>query len=266
MLVIYHKNCSDGFCAAWVFHRQYPEARFHAANYGEAPPEFSPGETVIIVDFSYPRVVLEEMYQRTKHLVVLDHHKSAMENLAGLHYATFNMDKSGGRLAWEYCFGDEPAPALVDYTEDRDLWKWQLPSSKEYSAGLASLPFDFDVWDDLYQAKDNVSLIADGTAILRYQDVVKGTHIRNAVERQINVGSVTHTVLCCNATTLFSEIAGDLAKTRPFGMAWFRRPDGKYQYSLRSDNDGVDVSEVARAFGGGGHKHAAGFELDNLIV
>lgn len=32
-------------------------------------------------------------------------------------------------------------------------------------------------------------------------------------------------------------------------------------YSLRSREGGVDVSEIAKQFGGGGHKHAAGFRL-----
>ena len=38
-VVVYHANCCDGFCAAWLFHKVFPEAEFHAAQYGTEPPE-----------------------------------------------------------------------------------------------------------------------------------------------------------------------------------------------------------------------------------
>lgn len=38
-------------------------------------------------------------------------------------------------------------------------------------------------------------------------------------------------------------------------------PDGKIKASLRTESDDVDVSSLARIFGGGGHRKAAGFEL-----
>ena len=45
---------------------------------------------------------------------------------------------------------------------------------------------------------------------------------------------------------------------------------GQYKVSLRATDDAVDVSAIARAQGGGGHRRAAGFattlELDELIV
>jgi oligoribonuclease NrnB/cAMP/cGMP phosphodiesterase (DHH superfamily) len=263
MIVIYHKNCADGFCAAWVFHRKYPGARFHAASYGEAPPEIEPLEEVRVVDFSYPRETLEALAAKSGgNTIVLDHHKTAEAELAGLDYAKFDMQKSGGRLAWEHCFPGEESPDLVDYTEDRDLWRWVFPQSREYNAALASLPFDFGVWDDIYQANDALGMIAEGVAILRYQQTVVDNAVKNAREVCLD----GHKVLCVNATLLMSEIGEALGVGRPFGMTWFQRKDGMYQYSLRSGKDGVDVSEVAKFFGGGGHKRAAGFESFSLLV
>ena len=40
--------------------------------------------------------------------------------------------------------------------------------------------------------------------------------------------------------------------------------DGRFQYSLRSRGD-FDVSELAKKHGGGGHKGAAGFVVDELV-
>lgn len=46
----------------------------------------------------------------------------------------------------------------------------------------------------------------------------------------------------------------------PFTACWFRRADGQIQYSLRSEDSRLDVSEVAKSLGGGGHRNAAGFQ------
>jgi nanoRNase/pAp phosphatase (c-di-AMP/oligoRNAs hydrolase) len=143
----------------------------------------------------------------------------------------------------------------VDYTADRDLWRWALPDSREVNAALRSYPLDFEVWDRLWAEESPESLKRDGAAILRAEEVTIQVHIDRA--REIDFDG--YKVLSVNATSLFSEIAGRLSAGRPFGMCWFER-DGVRQYSLRSRDDGVDVSEIAKAHGGGGHAKAAGFE------
>lgn len=42
----------------------------------------------------------------------------------------------------------------------------------------------------------------------------------------------------------------------------YELPNGKIKGSLRTENGGMDVSKFAALFGGGGHKRAAGFEID----
>jgi len=41
--------------------------------------------------------------------------------------------------------------------------------------------------------------------------------------------------------------------------------DGKIKGSLRTENDAVDVAQLAKLLGGGGHKKAAGFTIDGRI-
>ncbi len=195
-------------------------------------------------------------------LVVLDHHRTAEMELFGLSSGSncglirFDMTKSGARLAWDYFFRDEPIPWLVSYVEDRDLWSWKLPMSKEVSAAIASYPKDFALWEKWGQQKEIPwELVTEGAAILRYQQQQIDNACKNAVEITLD----GHRVLCVNSAMLISEIAGKLAIGRPFGATFFIRSDGKKVWSLRSDQDSVDVSEVARRRGGGGHFHAAGF-------
>jgi uncharacterized protein len=262
-LILYHAHCWDGFCAAWLLHRLYPEAEYVPVQYGQDPPDVS-GRDVWIVDFSYPRATLLAMQAEAEHLLVLDHHKTAEEELQGLDWCVFARDKSGARLTWEFLrshggLDEMQPPWLVDYTEDRDLWRWKLPLSREISAGLHSYPLDFDLWDKFAAEPDwwQDRLAADGAAIVRAERNIVTQHVGHARPACI----AGYAVPAVNATVLFSDIAGELAQAAPFGVAWFVRDDGKVQFSLRSRNGGLDVSAIARQFGGGGHAAAAGFEL-----
>lgn len=254
-LIIHHANCWDGFCAAWIMSREQ-SGTLYAAHYGTEPPNVK-GMRVLMVDFAYPRDVLLRMAEEASEIVVLDHHKTAQDALAGLPFCTFDMSKSGGRLAWEYCRGDDPSPWLVDYTEDRDLWRHALPHSREINAALRSYPLSLDLWDEFSLDPElPARFVAEGSAIRRREQQIVEDHVRNA--REIEMAG--HRILAVNATVLFSDIAGDLARDRPFGACYFDRADGKRQWSLRSREGGVDVSAIAKAMGGGGHPAAAGFE------
>lgn len=274
-LVLYHADCADGFCAAWVAHRKFGEdADYLPVQYGQEPPAVT-GRRVIILDFSYKRDVLQRMADAAWSIIVLDHHKTAKEELAGFPpikdgvddcweghncFVRFDMEKSGGRLAWEYFNPGMPSPWLVDYTEDRDLWRWKLWRSRDVSAALASHPREFGLWEKFSSFEPGdvefSKFVSDGAAILRYQSQVVAAQCKNAHEIEID----GHKVLAVNATVLISEIAGSLAEGRPFGATYFIRADGKAVWSLRSREGGVDVSEIARRHGGGGHAQAAGFE------
>lgn len=162
-LCIYHGGqCLDGFVSAWVVSQFFPQAEFVGCNYGDAPPNVS-GMDVVIVDFSWPRATLLEMKKKAKSLVVLDHHQTAQAELQGLDFCVFDMEKSGARLAWEWVIEKNPkfhllpdnaplhyVPVLVAMVEDRDLWRFDLPYSREINAALRSYPLTFKAFDDLY--------------------------------------------------------------------------------------------------------------------
>lgn len=105
--------------------------------------------------------------------------------------------------------------------------------------------------------EDFAGLAREGEAILRYQAQQVEHICANARAMRLD----GHDILAVNTSVLFSEVAGKLAEGKPFGAAWFVRQDGKQQWSLRSRDGGVDVSEVAKRRGGGGHHNAAGFEV-----
>ncbi|HYQ04346.1 MAG TPA: DHHA1 domain-containing protein [Polyangiaceae bacterium] len=262
--VIYHAGCVDGFTAAWCCWRRFGDAaRYVAAQYGEAPPDCA-GEDVVIVDFSYPREVLESLSRTTASLLVLDHHKSAQSALEGLPYCKFDMSRSGAGMAWDELRSDA-RPELVNYVEDRDLWRWALPNSKEVSAYIGTVPRTFSDWSQL-RIDLELKLLAcveAGSAVLRSIDGY--VEFLSKQSRQVGIGG--HSVPCINTTYAASELIGKLAELNsdaPFAAGWFQRQDGLFVYSLRSRGD-FDVSQVAKQYGGGGHKNAAGFTVGALL-
>ena len=277
-LVIYHAGCVDGWCSAWLASRYWAHdreaLRLHPANYGEAPPRHyfgkESGPRWLIVDFSYPREIMRELLSLPGHGHCLDHHKTAMAELADLGGCRFDMTKCGAEMLWDY-IGElrnllgQPAlnkPWLIDYVADRDLWKHALPMTKEVNASLRSYPFDLAVWDDLAFIETPRSLAKQGRHILRDQKKVIDSSIQHAGMTTVVIGTEAWDVPVVNATLHASEVAGALADDAPFAMVYFDRRDGKRVYSLRSRPEGVDVSVIAKAFGGGGHARAAGFEID----
>lgn len=265
-LVIYHgPSCPDGHTAAWVAHRYYETrggCELLAANYGDDPPDVD-GRDVVVLDFSYPRATLLEMHARARSLLVLDHHRTAEEDLRELSFARFDMARSGAGLAWDHFFEGEPRPWIIDYVEDRDLWRWALPDSRAVSAYLRTLPLELNAWSAA--ATEPVEAIAErGRAIVAYIDALVRSHVAQAEPARIG----EHVVPVVNATVAVSEIGNELSRNAPFAATYTVGPDGTYHYSLRScaeNPEHVDVSEVARAFGGGGHRHAAGFRNSELV-
>ncbi|MBN59795.1 MAG: phosphohydrolase [Gemmatimonadetes bacterium] len=266
-LVLFHGGCNDGFCAAWIYRRYVnPQSEFKAVQYNTDPPD-TEGRDVIILDFSYERPLLMEMEERAQSLLVLDHHETAERELEGLDYCIFAQDKSGARMTWEHFFDPrsqgslDDVPWLVAYTEDRDLWKWELANSKAVNAALASYPRDFSVWDSIAE-KGPQAMASEGEAILRFQHRLIRPRVKHHGWTTISGFRVPIT----NATFMTSEIGNALADGHSFSVVFFIRPDSKVVYNLRSKGaDGADVGSIARAHGGGGHKNAAAFTLETML-
>lgn len=278
-ICIYHANCSDGFGAAWAVHSCWgDDVVFIPASYGEAPPNVR-DKNVLIVDFSYKADVLEWMGEDATSIVVLDHHKTAEADLnefptffgtkedvvralartdcrRGRVLVNFDSERSGAIMAWEFCHKGRLAPAILQYVQDRDLWRFALDDSKELNACIGSLDHRFDAWSKYFPHPTSFD---EGKAILRQQRKNMDT-LLSATLRRMRIGG--HDVPVANLPFYMASDAGSqLAIGEPFAASYFDRHDGQRQFSLRSSASGLDVSEIARIYGGGGHKHAAGFSV-----
>lgn len=286
-ICIYHGFCDDGFAAAWAVRSAVgPTAfEFYPGVYQQEPPDVT-GRHVLFVDFSYKRPVLLAMAAKARSIVILDHHKTAAEDLAGFREpapysqwrggdfplvegdaepiaALFDMNRSGAGMAWDF-FHATPRPDFINYIEDRDLWRKSLAWGDEFTIALRSYPQDFAVWNELV-AGGVEALINEGIVIQRYYRLRVEELKRSAYTATINydggiAGSLDARVRIANAPYFAaSEVAGELCGDDvDFGACYFEAAPGRWQYSLRSRGE-FDVTQVARCYGGGGHKAAAGF-------
>lgn len=284
-LCIYHGGCDDGFGAAWAVRKALgPEVEFHPGVYQKPPPDVT-GRDVILVDFSYKRPVLLEMMSAARSILILDHHKTAADDLAGFQkpfgigwrrhldnvyqdqcegvqphpYVWFDMERSGAGMAWDFFHGETKRPLFINYIEDRDLWRKTLPDGDAFTMALRSYPHDFAVWDRLSVP----TLIEEGNAILRYyrlrvEDLKRGAYLSSIDRSPCYVANAPY--------SFASEVAGEIAEWpgAAFGACYFEVEKGRVQYSLRSRGE-FDVSAIAKQFGGGGHRNAAGFTTEGVV-
>ena len=269
-LCIYHGNCMDGFGAAWVVHNYFGRNEklcdFHPGVYGETPPDVT-GKNITVVDFSYPREVMKNIITKANSVVVLDHHKTAIDDLKGIQFtdSLFDVNRSGAMIAWNYFFPNQEPPKLIKYIQDRDLWKFILDHSKAVNEYIAALPYSFFNYYQLHaEIEDDKfidTVIDRGYTLLRKK--MKEVEELATHARMTNIGGFM--VPTCNAPYfVVSELGAYLCNyypDAPFSACYWETPEGRV-YGLRSvKGSGMDVSEVAKNLGGGGHKHAAGFKV-----
>lgn len=296
-LVIYHANCADGFgaaFAAWL--KLGDEAEYLPKQYGEVKNANDlpcvKGREVYILDFSFDRGIMETLMILADKVVWLDHHKTAFEawcpnqfpaqchQSGPTRYIMLDNYKSGAMLAWEYFHPHNEVPMLIKHIDDYDRWQFKIEGTKEFNKALWSYaPWTFEQWRQIHfnlSVDENTQpryrqILAEGAAILRAHDqnvksVVKGSArqclIYDEGEREGDGGAYGPGLAANCPPHLTSDVGHELAEqSGTFGLCWTLSKDKPVaNCSLRSNGD-YDVSAIAKAFGGGGHKNAAGFEV-----
>jgi nanoRNase/pAp phosphatase (c-di-AMP/oligoRNAs hydrolase) len=267
-LVIYHADCLDGLGAAWsAFCKLGNQGRYIPARYGDDIPDFKPGATLYILDFSYSPQLLVDASAKAGRIILIDHHMTAMEQCNDFFKAqplpenlsiNFDMSRSGCVLSWQHFFHDLKPPKILLHIEDRDIWRFKLDDTREITTALYErMPVTFSEIGTL----DLAELLAVGRIQLKqFSGMVQ--KLANSAHSVSVAGQIG---LAVNSPSFFSSDLGQLLaeKSGTFGMTY--QYDGRKQqwtFSLRSIGD-YDVGHLALGFGGGGHRNAAGFALKN---
>ncbi|KAH7437661.1 hypothetical protein KP509_05G083100 [Ceratopteris richardii] len=235
--VLYHYPCPDGAFAALAAHLYHSIIGVPAVFFPN--PVYNPikvkdvdagtFDVFYLLDFVGPKGFATELCSKAKKVIVLDHHKTAYEELSSKCPSNlvknFDMKRSGATLAFDY-FTDqlqqckntvsdlhvatmkEPSKGLTlvdeqnllrvrcvfDYIEDADLWKWNLPQSKAFSSGLRSLNIEYNVNInvDMFQqllSLEAASVIAIGEKVLLSNQIRIDAAIQSSFILNLGQGS-----------------------------------------------------------------------------
>ncbi len=263
IVVLYHSD-EDGFAGAWVAWKKFKnKAQYIQVSYTNQTKANFKGKTVYMIDFCYnDKKIMEEVLKNNKKVVVIDHHISQKEPAKISSENIYDLKHSACILAWKYFNPEKPAPKLLSYIEDMDLWKFKMKFTREIIASLDTYPLQFTVWDKLIKDFQKASKIQkytnEGRAIVKYQDTLIEPLVKNGIKVRID----GHKAVAVNSPILHSEIGHYIWKNYPntIGLIWNSK-NGRVKASLRSGKN-IDVSKIAQKFGGGGHKQASGFSFN----
>jgi len=272
----FHHNDLDGRCAAAIVKRYWKNCEFDGIGeeYIELDykdkiyiEEIVPQETINIVDFSFKPDVMEKIFELTKNVIWIDHHKTAKDypyqHLKGLRDFT-DKSMSGCELAWKYFFPDEIIPQAVILIGDYDKWALKhQPKCFQFYEGLKmeiTLP-DSPLWVSLLSGDINLEskILIQGKSAIKYRD--------NYCDKICNdfgyeIEWEGYKAFATNFYQFGSKGFGFRVEEYDFCIAYIH--DGqKFTVSLYSVKD-IDVSQIAKKYGGGGHKGAAGFITKEL--
>jgi uncharacterized protein len=263
IVVLYHGNCTDGFSAAWAAWKKFGDAaEYIAMPYKSLPPDGLAGKEVYILDYYFPEEITKQLISKNRKVIGIDHHLTGEAISKMIGEGLFDLNHSGSVLVWQYFYPDKQVPKLLTHVEDMDLWRFNLPNTREVIAFLDSQPNEFEIWNDAVELAENnfEDLLNKGKIIFNYQQIVIDNIYNNAEE----VNFKGHQAYAINSPVFISQLGNKLDEKGEIGIVWSENERG-IRYSLRSRGD-LNVAEIAEQFPqGGGHKNAAGFILDKNL-
>lgn len=284
LVCIFHSSDYDGHGSAAI-------VRSHARKSGEFDKEFyfplnyngripwnyiNEFTTVVMVDIGFSPSIMEEINNKCKKFIWIDHHYSAIKanktTYEGLRMSA--ADKSAIYLTWQYFFKDKAIPRAVKLLSDYDVWRnddkqsWEqevLPFQYGLRRYKLNARFDTPLFHKLFANDDECDrIISEGKHIVGY--------ILGDYERIANNSSFVYrykdkyNMLCVNyagGTFVFDSMY-DPTKHDIMLMFQYKAKYNAWAFSIYTYKNDIDVATIAESYGGGGHKDAAGFNVARL--
>lgn len=286
----YHRADLDGHCCGAIV-REWCERRGlgyvpHGVDYGDDVNwlcDAGVPRRAVIADFTpekHPGDILLAMRNWYDELTWIDHHKTALEQ-----FGIGVLDSVPGPrvvgtaacvLTWRHFFPDEKMPPAVKWLGQYDVFDRDGESSWEQTV----LPFQYGMrlrdtnpdgtdekglWNMLLTAhtgsgaRKEVEILLQGETCLAYE---RKNNAKTAKAEAYDCEFDGR--LCCAINARGNSLVLD-AYARPehkMRILWALNGAGKWKAHLyENGHPDVDCGIAAKAYGGGGHKGAAGFEL-----
>ncbi len=273
---IYHSADLDGFTSGAIIKKKFPEAKLIGWDYGNPIPFIPEGSKVIMSDISFPMVEMTLIGSECE-LIWIDHHISAIKA-----YDEFFSDDSpppfkafldtkmaACELTWMYFYPDSDLPESVKLlgvydswrNEDENYWEnYVLP----YQYGMRLIcnsvdTFPVEVLENNHRC---VEIMQVGETVLKYQKEQSKVQCRKA-SFEIEWNGLK--CICLNGGGFNSLVFDSVYnESKHDVMMPFQFNGKKWTISLYSTKENIDCSVIAKSMGGGGHKGAAGFQVDDI--
>ena len=290
-IVLYHKNCLDGTCAAWVASQYlYKEStEYIAVEYGKTltlqigwiQHNNAKDKALYILDWCPEMDDLDACCKLFGKVILIDHHESAIKKLYQHynksnkpknleHFLAYHNEWTGamGTAIWFNKDNDEFTPDfkehwLVKAVDDRDRWQFKLPHTKMINEALFFHGFELSRWTDMdWNDNTRIEMTNVGSTLI----VKKQQDCQAIIQSSAVLDDNKEKVIFCNCPYfLASEVGNILAKDYRMAVLWYMDKEGQISVSLRSNKDTLDwinCAKIAEQLGGGGHANAAGFKLN----
>jgi oligoribonuclease NrnB/cAMP/cGMP phosphodiesterase (DHH superfamily) len=265
-------------------------------NYGNPIPDLNNFDKVIMADISLPQKDMLALRQKLgNNFIWIDHHISAindnMKTLKELNISgNLNTKFAACELTWQFFYPSEHIPEIVRLLGRYDCFGHKGTDEEqkvlEFQYGARTVIKDYqtagywleDELKELEKAEGRgyavMVIHRMGKSVYKYLKTEAEQIYKNAFpmrfkeisgkldEKGSIATSTNHNFLVVNRERFNPINFGiDYHKDGYDGFGCFWMKDGNWYWSLYNDNGKVDCSLIARSFGGGGHKGAAGFVL-----
>jgi len=291
ILCFYHSADLDGHCSGALVKMAYPECELHPIDYGDKFPwdlvrldSLAEIGRIFMVDFSLqPFEEMVKLQQLTDNkLIWIDHHKSAIEahkewnNRHPAYLSICGIREVGAgacELVWRYLRKrlhpllqglPEGPPLFVRLLAEYDVWDHFDPRTLPFQYGVRlhdTAPENQDFWRSLFYQSICERIINEGEVVLKY---IERDNKKYAQATWFPVYFNNLKCIAINRAFGNTKLFNSVDTGQYDAMIAFAYQKDKWVVYLYSAKPEVDVSEIAKEYGGGGHKAAAGFVCQEL--
>jgi oligoribonuclease NrnB/cAMP/cGMP phosphodiesterase (DHH superfamily) len=269
----------DGIVCGIVFKRIYPNSYIFFTNYKETVdcreineailevvPEFPEDVSILISDISVSEDVAEFLNQRGS-VGLLDHHKTALP-LTRFPWVKVDMNKSGCLLVYEMLasrFYLTDLWPLVELADTYDRWQQNHPKweqAKQLNRLLSAMGRDAFIYR--FMSNSSVDLTPTDKLMLQTDEYHRSKYIARSIQlAQVLTDRYGNKFCQVFADRYVSEVGHELLNISPEDIAYVLMIDIRERVCSLRGRGMVDLSALAKEFGGGGHHDSAGFPLQS---
>ena len=272
MKCFFHSADLDGKCSAAIVKYKFPDCQLIGIDYGDKFPWeiIEKNEIIYMVDFTLqPNEQMKKLNEMCD-LIWIDHHITAIKSIEELGLAIKgirDIKKAGCELTWEYLFPEEALPRSVKLLGRYDVWDHSDSDTLPFQYGMRLFNTDPNnqvFWEKVFNDIIYCDGILDrGRAIFDY---VKRSNKEKCKVLCHEFKFEGLRFIAANAALTGSQLFDSVYNPEKHdAMMVYYHKNGKFwTISLYSVKPEVDVSLIAKKYGGGGHKGASGFQVDDI--